>query len=132
MALSSEATMWKTESNVKMNFRAIRESCLILGFDVIGVESSGSVIRIRHLECSCCVFQDICRCSVFYADQMSDKVEGMGESQNVYEKKFEVTNEVRCKQLRRGMVSFVTFYIIQSFLLYLEIICNKIASNILL
>lgn len=26
---------------------------------------------------------------------MSEKVEGMGESQNVYEKKFEVTNEVR-------------------------------------
>jgi hypothetical protein len=39
--------------------------------------------------------QDICRCSVFYADEMSEKVEGMGESQNVYEKKFEVTNEVR-------------------------------------
>jgi hypothetical protein len=26
---------------------------------------------------------------------MSKKVEGMGESENVYEKKFEVTNEVR-------------------------------------
>jgi hypothetical protein len=42
--------------------------------------------------------QDICRCSVFYADEMSDKVEGMGESQNVYEKKFEVTNEVQYNQ----------------------------------
>jgi hypothetical protein len=31
---------------------------------------------------------------------MSEKVEGMGESQNVYEKKFEVTNEVRYRQLR--------------------------------
>jgi len=39
------------------------------------------------------IIDDICRCSVFYADQMSDKVEGMGESQNAYEKKFEVTNE---------------------------------------
>ncbi|XP_021939432.1 protein unc-13 homolog 4B isoform X2 [Zootermopsis nevadensis] len=39
------------------------------------------------------IIDDICRCSVFYADQMSGKVEGMGESQNVYEKKFEVTNE---------------------------------------
>ncbi|PNF14104.1 unc-13-like protein 4B [Cryptotermes secundus] len=39
------------------------------------------------------IIDDICRCSVFYADQMSEKVEGMGESQNVYEKKFEVTNE---------------------------------------
>lgn len=29
-------------------------------------------------------------------------MEGMGESQNVYEKKFEVTNEVRFKQPRRG------------------------------
>jgi hypothetical protein len=26
---------------------------------------------------------------------MSEKVEGMGESQNAYEKKFEVTNEVK-------------------------------------
>jgi len=39
------------------------------------------------------IIDDICRCSVFYADQMSDKVEGLGESQNAYEKKFEVTNE---------------------------------------
>ncbi|XP_069677889.1 protein unc-13 homolog 4B isoform X4 [Periplaneta americana] len=39
------------------------------------------------------IIDDICRCSVFYADRMSEKVEGMGESENVYEKKFEVTNE---------------------------------------
>lgn len=43
--------------------------------------------------------QDICRCSVFYVDQMSDKVEGMGESQNAFEKKFEVTNEVKYSPL---------------------------------
>lgn len=39
------------------------------------------------------IIDDICRCSVFYADRMSEKVEGMGETENVYEKKFEVTNE---------------------------------------
>jgi hypothetical protein len=63
---------------------------------------------------------------------MSGKVEGMGESQNVYEKKFEVTNEVRCKQLRRGVVSFFKFDIIQRILFCLKIISNKIASGILL
>jgi len=30
---------------------------------------------------------------------MSDKVEGMGDSQNAYEKKFEVTNEVKYRPL---------------------------------
>ncbi|XP_066997069.2 protein unc-13 homolog 4B isoform X2 [Anabrus simplex] len=39
------------------------------------------------------IIDDICRCSVFYADKMSKKVEGIGESQNVFEKKFEVTGE---------------------------------------
>ncbi|PSN30834.1 Protein unc-13 4B [Blattella germanica] len=39
------------------------------------------------------IIDDICRCSVFFADRMSEKVEGMGETENVYEKKFEVTNE---------------------------------------
>ncbi|CAH0552872.1 unnamed protein product [Brassicogethes aeneus] len=39
------------------------------------------------------IIDDICRCSVFYADQMSAKVDGMGDHENVYEKKFEVTNE---------------------------------------
>jgi hypothetical protein len=51
---------------------------------------SSDIYNVFHL-----YLQDICRCSVFYADEMSEKVEGMGESQNVYEKKFEVTNEVR-------------------------------------
>ncbi|CAH1161909.1 unnamed protein product [Phyllotreta striolata] len=39
------------------------------------------------------IIDDICRCSVFYADKMAAKVEGLGDSQNVYEKKFEITNE---------------------------------------
>jgi hypothetical protein len=43
--------------------------------------------------------QDICRCSVFYADHMSDKVEGLGDSQNAFEKKFEVTNDVKYRPL---------------------------------
>jgi len=30
---------------------------------------------------------------------MSDKVEGLGDSQNAYEKKFEVTNEVKYRPL---------------------------------
>uniref|UniRef100_A0A1B6D354 C2 domain-containing protein n=1 Tax=Clastoptera arizonana TaxID=38151 RepID=A0A1B6D354_9HEMI len=36
---------------------------------------------------------DICRCSVYYADQMSIRVDKMGVTETVYEKKFEVTNE---------------------------------------
>ncbi|XP_049820275.1 protein unc-13 homolog 4B isoform X3 [Aethina tumida] len=39
------------------------------------------------------IIDDICRCSVFYADQMSQKVDGLGDQENIYEKKFEVTNE---------------------------------------
>ncbi|KAJ8919012.1 hypothetical protein NQ315_016917 [Exocentrus adspersus] len=39
------------------------------------------------------IIDDICRCCVFYADKMSEKVDGMGEVQDIYEKKFEVTNE---------------------------------------
>ncbi|KAJ8979445.1 hypothetical protein NQ317_006759 [Molorchus minor] len=39
------------------------------------------------------IIDDICRCCVFYADKMSAKVDGMGDVQNNYEKKFEVTNE---------------------------------------
>ncbi|RZC32407.1 unc-13 -like, partial [Asbolus verrucosus] len=38
-------------------------------------------------------YQDICRCCVFYAEKMSIKVDGMGNKEDVYEKKFEVTNE---------------------------------------
>ncbi|KAG8239009.1 hypothetical protein J437_LFUL005066, partial [Ladona fulva] len=48
------------------------------------VEGSYSFIAI--------IIQDICRCSVFYADKMEKKVEGMGETEDAYEKKFEVTN----------------------------------------
>lgn len=43
------------------------------------------------------MLQDICRCSVHYADQMSKKVDKMGVTETVYEKKFEVTNEVQLK-----------------------------------
>ncbi|KAJ8953784.1 hypothetical protein NQ314_007214 [Rhamnusium bicolor] len=39
------------------------------------------------------IIDDICRCCVFYADKMSAKVDGMGDVQDIYEKKFEVTNE---------------------------------------
>ncbi|CAH0392053.1 unnamed protein product [Bemisia tabaci] len=39
------------------------------------------------------IIDDICRCSVFYADKMSKKVENIGDVDSVYEKKFEVTNE---------------------------------------
>lgn len=39
------------------------------------------------------IVDDICRCCVFYADKMSDRVEGLGEVRNMYEKKFEVTQE---------------------------------------
>ena len=36
------------------------------------------------------IVDDICRCCVFYADRMADRVEGIGDTQNIYEKKFEV------------------------------------------
>lgn len=39
------------------------------------------------------IVDDICRCCVFYADKMSMRVEGLGNVQNVYENKFEVTPE---------------------------------------
>ncbi|XP_039281647.1 protein unc-13 homolog 4B [Nilaparvata lugens] len=39
------------------------------------------------------IMDDICRCCVYYADIMSKKVDNMGETETVYEKKFEVTNE---------------------------------------
>lgn len=39
------------------------------------------------------IVDDICRCCVFYADKMSSRVEHLGNIQNVYENKFEVTQE---------------------------------------
>lgn len=39
------------------------------------------------------IVDDICRCCVFYADRMSNRVEGLGDVQSVYENKFEVTRE---------------------------------------
>lgn len=39
------------------------------------------------------IVDDICRCCVFYADKMSSRVENLGNVQNVYENKFEVTQE---------------------------------------
>ncbi|KAJ3619664.1 hypothetical protein MTP99_005328 [Tenebrio molitor] len=39
------------------------------------------------------IIDDICRCCVFYAERMAMRVDGMGDKQDVYEKKFEVTNE---------------------------------------
>ncbi|XP_045469629.1 protein unc-13 homolog 4B isoform X2 [Harmonia axyridis] len=39
------------------------------------------------------MIDDICRCGVFYAQRMSRKVAGMGDIQNAYEQRFEVTNE---------------------------------------
>ncbi|XP_055524465.1 protein unc-13 homolog 4B isoform X3 [Wyeomyia smithii] len=39
------------------------------------------------------IVDDICRCCVFYADRMSARVENLGVVENVYEKKFVVTQE---------------------------------------
>lgn len=39
------------------------------------------------------IVDDICRCCVFYADSMSSRVEDLGNVQNIYENKFEVTPE---------------------------------------
>jgi hypothetical protein len=38
---------------------------------------------------------------------MSEKVEGMGESQNAYEKKFEVTNEVKYTDLKISFINSI-------------------------
>lgn len=50
-------------------------------------QAEGAYIFISKL------VDDLCRCCVFYADKMAEKVEGFGDIQNVYEKKFEVTSE---------------------------------------
>ncbi|XP_076251022.1 C2 and C2B_Munc13-like domain-containing protein staccato isoform X3 [Rhynchophorus ferrugineus] len=39
------------------------------------------------------IIDDICRCCVFYADKMAAKVDGLGEVEDIYDKKFEITNE---------------------------------------
>ncbi|KAF5296761.1 hypothetical protein FQR65_LT10162 [Abscondita terminalis] len=39
------------------------------------------------------IIDDLCRCCLFYADKMAIKVEGMGEIEDAYEKRFEVTKE---------------------------------------
>ncbi|XP_077293918.1 C2 and C2B_Munc13-like domain-containing protein staccato isoform X3 [Arctopsyche grandis] len=39
------------------------------------------------------IIDDICSCCVYYADKMSEKVEGVGMVTTVYETKFQVTNE---------------------------------------
>lgn len=39
------------------------------------------------------IVDDICRSCVFYADKMAQKVENLGKVENIYEKKFEVTQE---------------------------------------
>lgn len=39
------------------------------------------------------IVDDICRCCVFYADEMSKRVKNLGDVQNIYETRFEVTRE---------------------------------------
>lgn len=39
------------------------------------------------------IVDDICKCCVFYADNMSKRVEGLGDIKSVYDNKFEVTQE---------------------------------------
>ncbi|XP_065338040.1 protein unc-13 homolog 4B isoform X3 [Cloeon dipterum] len=39
------------------------------------------------------IIDDICRCSEFYAAKMSTRVAGLGETENAFSKKFEVTTE---------------------------------------
>lgn len=39
------------------------------------------------------IVDDICRCCIFYADCMSSRVDNLGNVDNVYEKRFEVTRE---------------------------------------
>ncbi|XP_046996115.1 protein unc-13 homolog 4B isoform X1 [Schistocerca americana] len=59
------------------------------------------------------IIDDICKCSVYYADKMGKKVEGLGEIRNVYETKFEVTNEWclainNIDYVRQSIVPFVS------------------------
>lgn len=39
------------------------------------------------------IVDDICQCCVYYADRMAERVESLGNVENVYGKKFEVTSE---------------------------------------
>lgn len=39
------------------------------------------------------VFQDICRCCVFYSDRMANRVGSVGNVSTVYEERFEVTTD---------------------------------------
>lgn len=39
------------------------------------------------------IVDDICRCCVYYADNMAERVDNLGMVETVYEKKFQVTNE---------------------------------------
>ena len=39
------------------------------------------------------IVDDICRCCVFYADKMAERVDNLGVVQTVYDKKFQVTEE---------------------------------------
>ncbi|CRK88354.1 CLUMA_CG002131, isoform A [Clunio marinus] len=39
------------------------------------------------------IVDDICRCCVFYADKMAERVDSLGMVETVYEKKFQVTTE---------------------------------------
>jgi BAI1-associated protein 3 len=39
------------------------------------------------------IVDDICRCCVFYADKMAERVDQLGNVETVYEKKFQVTEE---------------------------------------
>lgn len=60
------------------------------------------------------IIDDICKCSVFYADNMSGKVDGLGEpdQSTVHEKKFQVTKEWclainNIEYVRQSIKSFV-------------------------
>ncbi|KAJ8881430.1 hypothetical protein PR048_017911 [Dryococelus australis] len=79
-------------------------------------------------------YQDICRCSVFYADKMSKRVEGMGETENVYEKKFEVTTEWclainNIEYVRQSIVPFSKELGMEQILQSLEEFRNETAAD---
>ncbi|XP_063220892.1 protein unc-13 homolog 4B isoform X3 [Bacillus rossius redtenbacheri] len=80
------------------------------------------------------IIDDICRCSVFYADKMSKRVEGMGETENVYEKKFQVTTEWclainNIEYVRQSIVPFAKELGMERILRALEEFRNEAAAE---
>ncbi|KAK9497100.1 hypothetical protein O3M35_004477 [Rhynocoris fuscipes] len=80
------------------------------------------------------IMDDICRCSVYYADQMGQKVATLGESNSAYGQKFHVTNEWclainNIDYVRQSIEPFVTELGFDDIVTKLSIHNNEAAAN---